>query len=108
MTLQITHRSNNQNRQLKRNATVKFRGKLMKASEYIKIVAEELPKMVFNDGTKVDHLQELKKFYMKDGLHGVKKYLKHVEKVNNRDYRAYKRAKFWRGLLNKIRQNFGY
>lgn len=96
------------NRHDKRQKFVVLRGKKVKVLEYLKTVAAELPKMVFPDGTVADHFAELNKFYMKDGLPGAQKYIKHCQKVLNRDYRNYKRAQKWTNFKNSLKRFFGF
>ena len=83
-------------RQEKRHTLIRYKGKSYKASEWLKVAAEELPKMKFADGKPVDHYAELKHFYMKDGIKGANAYINHIRKVLNLDYRKFKIEKFWK------------
>lgn len=88
------------NRQHKRHQLVKYKGKAMRAIEYCRLVAKDLPALRFADGKPVDHLEQIMIFFKKDGLKGVYAYIRHVQKVCNREYARYKRVKRWNQFLN--------
>lgn len=87
-------------RQSKRHQLVKYKGKAMRAIEYCRLVAADLPALRFADGKPVDHLEQIMIFFKKDGLKGVHAYIRHVQKVCNREYVKFQRRKRLNAFLN--------
>ena len=79
-----------------RNQLIRYKGQSIKATAWLEQLAKDLPEMRFKDGRKVDHHEELKKFYYEHrGIEGAKKYVRHIQRVCNNDLKKYQAAKFW-------------
>lgn len=75
------------------------------AMKYLEIAANSLPIGIRPDGSRVDHLVNIKKIYMKDDVEGVTHYckiifteMKIVEKAARK--KANKNKSLWRRILN--------
>ena len=67
-------------RHRKRNRSIVFEGKRIPIREYLKGVPSELPYMeITSSGKRIDHEKGLKKMFHKDGMEGVKRYIKHCQ-----------------------------
>jgi len=93
-------------RQEKRHSYVKIKygGRWVEVPvlKYLQIAANSLPKGVRDDGSRVDHVADLKKIYYSTGVEGVRDYIKSVEKIMKKVQKEArnKNKPLWRKVLN--------
>jgi hypothetical protein len=64
-----------------RKQYVTVNGKTIKAREYLEIVARSLP-LTFHCGRKVDHLNDVKRYYYAYDIAGINYYVKSIENLS--------------------------
>lgn len=73
-------------------------GKYHLAIRGLRLIASKLPAMLHADGSKVDHLEELKALYErggeKEGLKAVNLYIAHIQKTCERNYFNFRLRRF--------------